>query len=99
MTNSSASTQLTPERVARQPAPGMNAPVALAFAPDGSISFLFSETGTLVRELYRWDATSGERSLLLEPAGAGNYSREEALRRERQRQYGQGVTSYAWSQS
>jgi dipeptidyl-peptidase 4 len=99
MTSSSVSLQLTPERVARQPAPGMNAPIALAFTPDGGISFLFSEAGTLVRQLYRWDVTSGERSLLLEPAGAGSYSREEALRRERQRQYGQGITSYAWSQS
>jgi len=90
---------LTPERVARMPAPGMNIPTSLAFAPDGRLTFLYSAEGTLVRQLYAWDPQTGERSLLLEPGEDGTYSREEALRRERQRQYGLGVTTYAWAEA
>lgn len=89
---------LTPVRVAQMPAPGLNVPVSVAFAPDGRLSFLYSEEGTLVRQLYAWDAGTGERALLVEPPERAGISREEALRRERQRQYGQGITSYAWSE-
>ena len=92
-----ATHELTAERVARQPAPGMNVPVSLAFAPDGRVTFLYSEAGSLVRQLYAWDPATDERTLLLQPVEGGGYSREEALRRERQRQYGQGITSYFWS--
>lgn len=91
-------TSLTPERVAQLPAPGMNVPVNLTFAPDGRITFLYSEEGTLIRRLYAWDPATGTRELLLQPRAAGAFSREEVLRRERQRQYGLGVTTYAWSE-
>jgi len=94
---------LTPARVARIPAPGGNAPVQVKFSPDGwLVTFLYSEEGTLVRELWAFDPQTGKRELLLRPPGEGvtdaNVSREEALRRERQRERGFGVTSYSWSQ-
>jgi len=94
---------LTPARVARIPAPGGNTPVQVKFSPDGRlITFLYSEQGTLVRELWAFDPETGKRELLLMPPGEGvtdaNVSHEEALRRERQRERGFGVTSYAWSQ-
>lgn len=95
--------ELTPARVARIPAPGYNVPVSVRFSPDGKlVTFLFSEEGTLTRQLSAFDPARGERFLLVRPPGAGetdaNISREEALRRERQRQRGFGVTSFAWSQ-
>ncbi len=93
---------LTPARVAHLPAPGMNVPVQIRFSPDGQqISFLYSEEGTLTRELWAWDPETGQRALLVRPPDGGdtdqNVSREEAMRRERQRQRGFGVTGYAWS--
>ncbi len=94
---------LNPARVAHLPAPGMNVPVLIRFSPDGQhISFLYSEEGTLTRELWAWDPETGQRELLVRPTDGGdtdqNVSREEAMRRERQRQRGFGVTGYAWSQ-
>jgi dipeptidyl-peptidase-4 len=95
-------TTLTPRRVARIPAPGMNVPTAVRFSPNGKLlTFLWSEEGTLQRQLYAYDPETRRRELLVRPPGEGvtdaNVSREEALRRERQRERGFGVTSYAWS--
>lgn len=98
MTQPLAHEPLTSARVAQMPAPGLNVPLNLAFAPDGRLTFLYSEQGTLVRQLYVWDPASGERTILVQPPGGETLSREEALRRERQRQYGQGITAYAWSE-
>jgi dipeptidyl-peptidase-4 len=97
-------TVLTPELVARIPAPGMNVPAMVRFSPDGRLlTFLYSEDGSLNRQLYAFDPETGRRELLVRPPGEGvtdaNVSREEALRRERQRERGFGVTSYAWSRT
>ena len=63
---------LTPARVARIPAPGGNAPVQVKFSPDGwLVTFLYSEEGTLVRELWAFDPQTGKRKLLLGPPGEG----------------------------
>jgi dipeptidyl-peptidase-4 len=93
---------ITFEDVARFPRPGWAIPGALAFRPDGKqITYLFSPGGGLVRQLYALDPLTGERTLLVQPAGEGateeNLSLEEKLRRERARQLELGVTSYAWS--
>jgi dipeptidyl-peptidase-4 len=85
------------------PAPGFNAPVSVSFSPDGKlVTFLYSEEGTLTRQLWAFNPARGERFPVVQPPGEGvtdaNVSREEALRRERQRQRGFGVTSYGWSQ-
>lgn len=94
--------ELTPAIVARLPLPGTNAPVQIRFSPDGRlVTFLYSEDGSLTRQLWAFDPETGERELLVLPPGEGvtdaNVSREEQLRRERQRQRGFGVTSYAWA--
>jgi dipeptidyl-peptidase-4 len=74
------------------------------FSADGRyVTYLYSSDNSLRRELWAYDRQSGREFRLLEPAQGGNtdeaVSREEALRRERQRQLATGVTSYAWSES
>lgn len=90
------------EDVATMPAPGMNAPVNLSFSPDGRVvAFLHSKGNALTRELYAMDVATQRVTLLASPPDSGNteanLSLEEKLRRERQRQMGIGITSYAWS--
>ncbi|HYS30437.1 MAG TPA: DPP IV N-terminal domain-containing protein, partial [Candidatus Limnocylindria bacterium] len=96
-------TRLTPELVAHLPRPGMVAPGAIAYTPDGRfVTYLFSERGDLVRDLWRLNLGTGHREKWLSPPGEGiteaNVSREEALRRERQRVLTTGITHYAWAE-
>jgi dipeptidyl-peptidase-4 len=87
--------------VARLPAPGTVVPGAIAFTPDGkALSYLKSETpDSLSRVLWRMDLPDGEPRVVARPPGAGdtdaNVSREEALRRERQRLRDTGITQVA----
>jgi dipeptidyl-peptidase-4 len=84
--------------VARQPYPGTVVPSAIAFAPDGkSVTYLKSETASLSRVLWRAGVTAGsEPKVIARPPGAGDVegrlSREEALRRERQRLTATGIS-------
>ncbi|KAF1794572.1 Alpha/Beta hydrolase fold [Phytophthora cactorum] len=84
------------EDVAKLPAPGLSTPANVSFSPDGRIS-------GLCRQLYALDVASRRVSLLAAPPNQGNtegnLSLEEKLRRERQRQMGVGITSYAWNPS
>jgi len=88
------------EEVARYPSPGNVAPGAFAFSPDDSLlTFLYSPEHTLSRQLYALDLKTGERQLLFtteKETTEENLSLAEALRRERQRQLGTGVTHYEW---
>ena len=92
---------LSVEEVARLPQPGMVMPVSVAFTSDDRVTFLDSSNGTLVRQLYVWDPTSGARTQAVAPPGGGiseqGLSLEEQLRRERMRERGQGITRYSWS--
>jgi dipeptidyl-peptidase 4 len=94
--------RLTPELVARLPRPGMDAPSSITYAPDGSyVSYLYSGRGDLVNDLWRLDLKTGRRERWLTPPGDGTeaaMSREEALRRERQRILTTGITHYAWAE-
>ncbi|MGD9892659.1 MAG: DPP IV N-terminal domain-containing protein [Dehalococcoidia bacterium] len=95
---------LTARDVARYPAPGMNVPVDARFSADSRyVTYLYSSDNSLSRELWAYDRESGREFRLLERSHGGNtdeaVSREEALRRERQRQLATGVTSYAWSET
>ncbi|MFN2135722.1 MAG: alpha/beta fold hydrolase [Candidatus Promineifilaceae bacterium] len=90
---------LSPEDVATFPLPGTAVPSHFSFYKN-RIAYLYSRDGSLTRQLYVHDPRTGERRLLVLPPDEGlteeNVSLEQALRRERQRQRGLGVTSYQW---
>jgi dipeptidyl-peptidase-4 len=95
---------LTALDVARYPRPGTAVPVAFRFSPDGSIATcLASANGSLTQMLVGFDVATGARSVIFDPAGNGvrddTVSRDEALRRERLRERGLGVTSYEWAET
>ena len=95
---------LTVADVARYPRPGTAIPSRIAYAPDGrALTYLFSPGGDLVRDLWRLDLATGRTERAFERPGEGvteqNVSREEALRRERQRLRETGVTDYVWAEA
>ncbi|HEV2013308.1 MAG TPA: DPP IV N-terminal domain-containing protein [Candidatus Dormibacteraeota bacterium] len=95
--------QLTPELVARFPRPGMAIPGRIRYSPDAKfVTYLFSERGDLVRDLWRLDLASGRKEHWLSPPGEAvteeNISREEVLRRERLRLRETGITDYSWAE-
>ncbi|MBA4180415.1 MAG: S9 family peptidase [Anaerolinea sp.] len=88
--------------LARFPRPGTVIPGRIEFTPDSkAVTYLFSEEGSLVRSLWRYDIATGERTVLAGPPPAstseGELSREEELRRERARLRELGVTDYQWA--
>lgn len=89
------------EAVARYPAPGTNVPTGAAFSASGSwLAFMWSPEHSLRRELFVVNTETHERRSVLGAAGGvseDNLSLEERLRRERARELGQGVTSFAWA--
>jgi dipeptidyl-peptidase-4 len=94
---------ITFEDIARLPAPGTNVPAAVRFSPNGRlVTYLYSSAGTLTRELWAYERATGREWRLIEPpaesADEASLSREEQLRRERQRQLATGITGYAWSE-
>src|SRR6478752_3895537 len=83
--------------VARLPAPGTVVPGAFAFTPDGkALTYLKSESTSLSRVLWRLEVAGGPPRVVARAPGGGdtdaNVSREEALRRERQRLRDTGIT-------
>src|SRR5262245_59057993 len=95
---------LTLDLVARFPRPGTVVPGKISFSPDGALlTYLHSEEGGLSRVLWAMDVATGAKRVLFAPPDGGvtdaNVSREEALRRERQRLRETGVTHYAWSET
>lgn len=94
--------KLTLADVARQPRPGTVVPARLGFTPDGkAVTYLFSESGSLVRSLWRFDVATGRRHVIAGPPPASTteaaLSREEELRRERARLRELGVTAYQFA--
>ena len=86
--------RLTIADVVRQPLPGMDAPIKVRFTPDGAaLTYLQGPPESLVRSLWRHDLATGERRLLAGPAEE-RPSHDEELRRERQRERGEGITDY-----
>src|ERR1700737_725584 len=95
--------QLTPEQVARFPRPGMAIPGNIRYSPDAKlVTYLFSERGDLVRDLWSLELASGRKQRFLSPPGETvteeNISREETLRRERLRLRETGITDYIWAE-
>lgn len=103
MVYSPAMAQITLEQVARFPRPGTAIPGKISFSPDlRRVTFLHSSQGNLTRELWQLDLATGQRSILFDGRDGvtdENVSREEALRRERQRLRETGVTHYAWARA
>ena len=100
---------ITFARMGRYPEPGWNVPRHVEHAPDGkTVTFLASETDDEKMSLFALDVTTGQSSVILREknlrsdrgdtsaAGSG-ISREEELRRERQRDRNEGITNYAWA--
>ena len=95
--------RITPELVARFPRPGMAVPGKIRYSPDAKfITYLFSERGDLVRELWALDLAGGRRQRWLAPPGEAvteeKLSTEEVLRRERLRLRETGITDYIWAE-
>lgn len=90
--------KLSAQDLARYPRPGSAAPAGFKFSPSGRrLAYLFSETGGLARDLWELDLDSGERRILQAAGGDAAMSRDEELRRERQRLRETGVTRFAWA--
>jgi dipeptidyl-peptidase-4 len=89
-------------RIARYPEPGWNTPRRAAHAPDGrTLTYLASESGDDAMSLFAFDRTTGKSEVLLRAEDLGSAStprsREEELRRERQRDKNEGITNYVWA--
>jgi dipeptidyl-peptidase-4 len=94
--------KLSIEEVARYPRPGMSVPRRFDFTPDAAkVTYLFSSEGTLVQQLWAYDLKNGQRELLTGAGQGGtseeSLSREEELRRERNRVRELGVTDYQFA--
>jgi dipeptidyl-peptidase-4 len=90
------------ERLSRMPEPGWSVPRRPGYSPDGKlVTYLASESGDNNLALFAFDpATRASRVLLRAsdlPGSTRPISREEELRRERQRQRSVGIVSYAWA--
>ena len=88
------------DAVARLPFPGTIVPGAIAFAADGkSVTYLKSEDNSLNRVLWRAPVDGGAAKVIARPPGGGDaegaVSREETLRRERQRLRDTGIAQIA----
>lgn len=91
--------RITLEDVARFPRPGTAGPAKISWSPDGAwITYLWSPRGDLVRSLWAYEVATGRTFELMSAGGEGPLTREEALRRERQRLRETGITHYAWAE-
>ncbi len=90
-------------RMARHIEPGLVVPRQPQHAPGGkSITFLWSEHGDNTMSLFSFDLATGKTEVLvrgsdLAGAQAASLSREEELRRERQRDRNEGITGHVWA--
>ncbi len=90
--------RISADAVARLPFPGTVVPGAIGFGPDGkTVSFLKSEDNSLNRVLWRAEVGKDAKPrVIARPPGGGdtdaNVSKEEQLRRERQRLRDTGIT-------
>jgi dipeptidyl-peptidase-4 len=94
--------RLSVDDISRLPLPGTDIPGSITFTPDGgSLTYLRSTDGSLVRSLWRHDLRSGKRRILAGPLPEASreesLGHEEQLRRERTRTSELGVTEYAWA--
>ncbi len=95
--------RLTPERIHADPALDGQALRKAAISPDGTrVSVLRGRPDNAnQQDLWAYDLDTGEASLLVNStdliSGPEVLSEEEKNRRERAREYGQGIVSYSWA--
>lgn len=89
---------LTFHEIAGWPLPGMTGPQQLQFSPDsGWLSYLAPErSSSQALSLWGFDLTTRTQKILAQPPRLSQFSPHEILRRERQRQSWDGITSYTW---
>lgn len=90
------------ERLSRLPEAAIRLPRSSSYSPDGKlITYLASESNSMTMSLFAFDLASKSTAVLVRPqdlsAEQKPISREEELRRERQRKMTMGVTSYQWA--
>lgn len=93
---------VTFERIAAFPPPGWQIPRQVTVSPSGKlVTYLQAEKGGETMALFAFSLETHEHSVLVRAsdivASDRPMSREEELRRERQRKRIQGVTGYAWA--
>ena len=87
-------------RIAKFPEPGWQVPRSIRFSPDGAlVTWLASEAQNDEMSLFALDRATDQISVVLRAKDlpARPRSREEELRRERQRTKTEGITSYRWA--
>lgn len=89
-------------RIAKHPEPGWNVPRQIELAPDHrTITFLSSEAGDETMSLFAFDVSTGKSEVILRAkdlkSSTAERSREEELRRERQRDRNEGITDHRWA--
>lgn len=94
--------RITYDLMGRTPPPGVRLPRALQYSPDGKlITYLQRQGEGPELALFAFDVASRSARQLLSAADLVKQdrplSREEELRRERQRQFAKGVTAYSWA--
>jgi dipeptidyl-peptidase-4 len=96
-----SASKVTFARIAKMPEPGQNVPRQAQHVPGGgAITFLSSEQGDQTMSLFSFDLATGKSEVILrakELGGNTEVSREEELRRERQRDRNEGITSHLWA--
>lgn len=99
-------TKVSFARIAKYPEPGWNVPRSAQHAPLGPdkkqlVTFLASERGDETMSLFAFDLATGKSDVLFRAADLGTgeaaRSRDEELRRERQRDRNEGITQYVWA--
>lgn len=93
---------ITFEKIAAFPTPGWQVPRQVHFSPDGKlVTYLQSESNSERMALFAFDVVAGTHQVLVRDSDLVDpdkpMSREEELRRERQRKKIRGVTGYAWA--
>ena len=91
------------ERLSKMLEPGWNVPRRFAASPDGKlVTWLASESGDMTYSLFAFDRATKTSKVLLRaselPGGSKPLSREEELRRERQRTRATGIATYDWAE-
>lgn len=88
--------------IAKFPLPGVAVPSNYTFTKDGALLYLNRSITSSKQQLYKFDCTTGEESLLLGASSTigveeKNLSAEEELRRQRARMLATGITHFSYN--